>query len=214
MQNLTLPLSLPLVPPKLLLNRKCFPSMKDKGAWIGVAFRKGSLSTWFDDMIMVGTLGSFVHCELLLGQDHYADAYSSYCDQETNLGFTRSREDFNNKHWVVLSFPLSDAKKAQALSLSLLDNPIPYNYKDLWQCCLGVALPFEQEIDCTNMEHWKKGVFCSQMCLLFMRNLHLNDSLKLNHQGYEYNLKHIHSRGCSPNFLYGFLSHFCNKVVF
>jgi len=193
------------------LNKKCFPGMRDKGTWIGVAFQRGVFSDWYHDLIMIGTLGSYVHCELLLGDGMYADAFASYYDTNLSEGFMRSKEYYDPREWVVLSYPVSDLIKAHALCVFLLDAKIPYNTRDLWQCCVGLALPFEQEIDCTQPSHWKKGVFCSQMCLLFMRYMHLQNNIKIN-SVCEHHLKHIHSRGCSPNSLYAFLSHFCNKI--
>jgi hypothetical protein len=81
---------------------------------------------------------------------------------------------------------------------------LPYNSRDLWQCCIKIMLPFEKDLDCNNLPSWcKQGVFCSQACLLILRRLAAGGFLHLP-RGVD--LAHVNSRGCSPNSLHALLS--------
>jgi len=185
-----------------------FPTMTDKKNWIGIAFKIGSFSSAYETLIMSATFGQFVHCEIILGDGMMSDVFASY---HGSMGFMRSCESYNPEQWVILYFPLKDGRNAKCLSLQLLDLNIPYNYTDLWQCCIQAMLPFESELDCQDPNTWKKGVFCSQMCLLYLRylmrvgDIEVNDVLK-------HHLESVHSRGCSPNMLYGVLASFFKKM--
>lgn len=185
-----------------------FPSMTDKKSWVGVAFKIGSFSSAYETLIMGSTFGQFVHCELVIGDGMMSDVFASY---HGSLGFMRSCEEYDPRLWVVLYMPLKSIKNAKALSLQLLDLQIPYNYTDLWQCCVKAMLPFESELDCTNPETWKQGVFCSQMCLLYLRFLMRVGDIEVCEQ-LQHHLESVHSRGCSPNMLYSILSAFIDQM--
>jgi len=190
-----------------------FPCMKNKGKWIGVAFRYGDWYNPYEALIMGSTLGSLVHCELIIGENSQGNVYSSYNNEHVNSGCTRSIENFNTPKWLLLTQQVIDTTKSQAHILTMLENKLQYNVRDLWQCCVKTMLPFEQELDCDMVETWKPhGVFCSQMCLLFLRHAarvgELPVTVHLKH-----NLENVHSRGCSPNLLYHILSPFFVKSV-
>lgn len=190
-----------------------FPGMKDKKEWVGIAFRTGNITSPYDTMIMTGTLGHFVHCELILGRGAEADVFSSYNKDNCVSGFVRSMSEFNPQEWTILTMPANDTRNARAMSLQLLDLGIPYNAKDLWQCCVKVMLPFETEVDCNNAMEWKqKGVFCSQMCLLFLRKMVQNGDLSVNNV-LKHHLETVHSRGCSPNMLYNIIAQHCTRIM-
>lgn len=186
-----------------------FPTMTNHPTWVGVAFKTGTMTSAKDIIVMGATLGPYVHCELIFGTGMQSNVFASYDDTQKNSGFMRSLNTFNDQEWLVLTSPVSDLKTAQIMSLQLLDLEIPYNHNDLWQCCIKAVLPFEDDLDCDLLHTWKHtGVFCSQMCLLFLRHfartgvLDANDTLK-------HHLEYVHSRGCSPNMLYEILkNHF------
>jgi hypothetical protein len=82
---------------------------------------------------------------------------------------------------------------------------LPYNARDLWQCCVPVMLPFEGDMDCQRVETWRRtGVFCSQLCLLLLRRLVLAGAVRLPPRSAGLVLG-TNSRGCSPNSLHRML---------
>ena len=178
------------------------------GEWVGVAFLKGR-RTARDELTMVATMGDVVHCELVVGRGQYAQAYGSFAAMG---GFVRSPNIHTAPEWTVLALPVRDAQAVLARSLQLVALGLPYNSKDLWQCCLKVMLPFETELDCQHPHTWHQGVFCSQACLLMLRRLaregHINPSPQLQHA-----LEATHSRGCSPNTLFSIMSPACGVVL-
>jgi hypothetical protein len=138
-----------------------FPAMENMGKWVGIAFRTGDMHNLYEDCVMLGTVGKFVHCELIIGDGKIADIYSSYCDSGTiSSGFTRSVNTYFPENWVIVTHPMRDTVAAKTLALNLLSMNLPYNSHDLWQCCVKTMLPFESEIDCDMPEAWKGGVFC------------------------------------------------------
>lgn len=190
-----------------------FPCMHKKGKWIGVAFRAGDWRDPYEAIIMGSTWGSLVHCELIIGDNTQGNVYSAYNNEHVHSGCTRSIENFSSNKWMLLTHQVKDTQKSQTHVLRMLDSKLMYNTKDLWQCCIRTLLPFEQELDCDVVETWKPhGVFCSQMCLLFLRHIaragELPATMHLQH-----NLESVHSRGCSPNLLYHVLSPFFVRSV-
>ena len=181
------------------------PQMTGVSHWIGVAFRKGSMHRPYDMCVMATTMGEYVHAELMIGKSSTADVFSSYNDHQKGAGFERSRYDMiETSMWDVYVHPLADTSKAQARALELLAAELKYNFNDLWQCCVRAMLPFEQEVNCMQVdETWtRRGLFCSQMCLLFMRYLSATNDLKM--QPWPSSIvEKVHSRGCSPNTLHG-----------
>lgn len=205
----------PLLPPlNIKPQQHYFPAMEGLDKWVGIAFRTGDYTNVYEDVVMAATLGSFVHCELIIGEGKIADVYSSYCEgNKLSLGFTRSVNQFFPQNWTILVHPLTDTVHAKKLALSLLGLNLPYNSRDLWQCCLQAMLPFESELDCDLPESWKpSGVFCSQMCLLFLRHLARVGELQTNIT-FKHHLESLHSRGCSPNGLYCMLSQYFKPLV-
>lgn len=179
-----------------------FPSMKDNPQWIGVAFKIGSFYNPQDVIIMGSTVGRYVHCELILGKGMTSDVYAAYDGDVPGSGFTRSCEVYDPKDWVVYSLPANDLTRAKVMSLQLIDAKISYNRKDLWQCCIKAALPFESDLDCDLVDTWKPhGIFCSQMCLLFLRHMARVGDINVN-ETLKFHLENVHSRGCSPNMLF------------
>lgn len=190
-----------------------FENMSKEDKWVGVAFRKGSTSAPYDMLIMSSTLGPYVHCELLLGEKNKADAYSSYNNDNFTSGFTRSISEYNPNEWRVLAIPVTNTQNAKVLSLQLLDANIPYNSNDLWQCCVKALLPYETELECDNVDTWKaKGVFCSQMCLLFLRMLARKNDMQI-HPSLRNHLENVRSRGCSPNMLHSILQQYFMPIM-
>ncbi len=189
-----------------------FPQMAKEGKWVGVAFRNGSMYSPYEAVVMSGTMGPFVHCELILGDGALGDVYASYNDERITSGFCRSLDVFESGKWVILKLPVKSLDKARGLTLRLMDLQIPYNQNDLWQCCIKAILPFETELSCDNADEWKKrGVFCSQMCLLFLRMMQKNGDLDAP-DALAHHLSCVHSRGCSPNMLYSILSQYATRI--
>lgn len=190
-----------------------FPCMQDKGKWIGIAFKTGDWYDPYEAVIMGSTVGQYVHCELVIGDNEKADVYSSYDSKQLCCGFARSIEDYTPKRWTLLTHKLADTQNAKKQVLQILDKNLPYNKSDLWQCCIKTMLPFESELDCELVDTWKhSGVFCSQMCLLFLRHMARVGDLTTNPH-LKHHLESVHSRGCSPNLLFGILSPFFTTVV-
>ena len=165
-----------------------------------------------DRLIMQGTGGPFVHTEFLLGKGADIRCYTacgSPSRHEAREGFvpTRHLTDLPVRpEWDVITFPVHNGtlgyNRVYALILQLIATQIPYNYKDLWQCCVKVMLPYERDVDCSNPLSWqKRGVFCSQACLLLLRHLS-NLGLITLPQSMESQVRSINSRGCSPNALH------------
>lgn len=182
-----------------------YPGMT--GDWVGVAFMAGSLNL-HDELTMVATMGSKVHCELLVGKGQNALAYSSFSGLG---GFVRSQSVHRAPQWTVLALPVTDAKAVLARALHLVSLQLPYNSGDLWQCCVKVMLPVESELDCQRPDTWRHGVFCSQACLLMLRRL-AREGLVAPPAPLRHALEGVHSRGCSPNTLFGILTPACRRV--
>lgn len=200
----------------------------DPTRFIGIAFLRGNPRDLWDQVVMRSTWGGFVHTEIFLQNEQGARFYTA-CSP-LGSGFIPSvrveglvplnsrknwpatqKETLPNfqDRWKVISFPLaSDGgyETAYALILQILAMQLPYNNKDLWQCCLQVMLPFERDLDCNNLETWRtSGVFCSQVCLLILRRLSRNGCIAIDPDTERF-LENINSRGCSPNKLYHLLS--------
>ena len=165
-----------------------------------------------DRLIMQGTGGPFVHTEFLLGKGADIRCYTA-CGfpsrHDIRDGFVPTRRlSALPKHpqWDVVTFPVNNGtlgySRVYAVILQLIATQIPYNYGDLWQCCVKVMLPYERDVDCGNPLSWqKRGVFCSQACLLLLRHLSKQGLITLP-PAMEYPVSSINSRGCSPNALH------------
>lgn len=178
------------------------------GPWVGVAFLKGDYHRFGDDLVMGATWGTMTHCELLIGTGNAAKSYGAF----TNAGFVESGNLIDGSRWHVTCFPVKDHTVTYPFVLRALSAGIPYNSKDLWQCCIKAMLPFEYELDCNFPETWAKdGVFCSQVCLLMLRKFNRDGLLKCPPQLATL-LETTHSRGCSPNTLFYMLNHFSTRA--
>jgi len=157
---------------------------------------------------MNATSGPFVHCELLLGR---ADKYQAFSSYEFVGGFIPSQNVHTHPQWTILRFPLSSRnenalKSAYSIILQTLDLGLPYNYTDLWQCCIKSMLPYENDLDARTPASWSGGVFCSQAVLLLLRRiLQTGGIIHSMHPGIEHAILSTNSRGCSPNCLYSIL---------
>ena len=165
-----------------------------------LAFRHAMPEFRRDRIVSFLTQGPFVHTEIVLrDRAGSARAYS-------NLGAPRA----NPTQWTTLMFSLAPDKgyeRAYAVILQILATGLPYNTRDLWQCCFQAALPFEQDLDCMHPAAWSKhGVFCSQVALLFMRRLTRERVITRLHPVVAARLEAVNSRGCSPNQLFRILS--------
>lgn len=187
-----------------------YQAMKNKGDWIGIAFKTGSFRYLQDDAIMGLTFGEFVHCEVVIGNDENGKAYGAF-QGPGGGGFMPS----DNKHvppeWALFTMPLKKPTQTRGVLLHMLTLNLPYNYADLWQCCISTLLPWETELDCDKPESWRKGVFCSQAALLVLRRLARMDAIECPSDTRRL-LEAFHSRGCSPNALFGLLNRETKRV--
>jgi len=180
-----------------------------QGNWLGVAFRRGDRHRLIDDLIMGATLGSWVHCELIVGHNRSGRAYAAF---QGARGFMPSQSDHNPREWALFAVPITDPAAVRAHVMTVLALDPPYNYADLWQCCVTAMLPWETELDCARPESWtSSGVFCSQVALLFLRQLARQRAITLPGDTGAL-VEATHSRGCSPNMLFGLLSRSCQRV--
>ena len=171
--------------------------------WIGVAFRRGSYQSIWEAFIMSSTGGPFVHTELLLGCGSHVQAFTSL---EGVGGFVQSRNQHNRCNWVTVGIPVSRQvyERAAGMCREMLPLSMQYNWFDLWQCCVKIMLPYESDLDCHRPSSWQSGVFCSQLCLLFLRRMAREGAFPFKRQlGAQ--MEMVNSRGCSPNQLYGIL---------
>ena len=185
-----------------------YPGMR--GEWLGFAFRAGRVKKLEDDVIMGATFGWWVHCELVLGHGEEGKAYGAY---QGVGGFQRSCHVHEPGEWSVFAMPLKDSKYCQSHVLYLLTLGLPYNYSDLWQCCVKAILPFETELDCDKPWEWghQGGLFCSQAALLVLRHFIRKGAVEAP-AGMSHLVEATHSRGCSPNTLHGLLARFGRPI--
>jgi hypothetical protein len=176
------------------------------GATLGVAFRRANMEVPKDRLISTLTWGPFVHTELWLnrGDERRPRTYGAF---QGESGFMPSNPfRARDEQWVVVQYALPPGgyERVYAVMLQLLSMNLPYNSRDLWQCCIKVALPFEKDLDCERPDTWKGGVFCSQAALLVLRRLQRQGVLR--HPGaLRALIETTNSRGCSPNALYTLL---------
>lgn len=185
--------------------------------WLAVAFLRANAHAPRDRFIAGVTRGPFVHTEIILGKDTggvpAADtrAYSAF---EGVSGFTPSKSSIQwrndvSSDWTVLKFQLPPGgyEKAYAVILQVLAMDLPYNSRDLWQCCIRCCLPFEEDLDCEQPDTWKArgGVFCSQVALLLLRRVARMGLIRPPDVTRE-RIEETNSRGCSPNDLFRILS--------
>lgn len=172
---------------------------------IGLAFRRGDLSSFGDRVVMDTTGGPFVHAELFLRKGQNTRFYGTIDLGSKHEGgcFMPTRRSLP-ENWHAVSIPVTPGcyKTAYALVLQLISMQLPYNSRDLWQCCIKLMLPFERDLDCLNLEGWRAhGVFCSQVCLLVLRRLAMQGALALP-LDVAAKVAATNSRGCSPNNLF------------
>ena len=178
--------------------------------WLGLAFLRAKPGVPRDHFMSTMTWGPFVHTEVLLARDEGdVRAYASF---DGVSGFTPSRHSpysYRTDEWVVLRFRLSPGgyERAYALVLQLVALGLPYNSRDLWLCCVKVALPFKPDLDCERPETWRDGgVFCSQAALLVLRRLARTGVLRPLPSSQRALVESTNSRGCSPNALFALLT--------
>lgn len=183
---------------------------------VGVAFMRGDHRLWGDLFVMNATMGPFVHSEFFIqrGCDirFYTAANLVHDDSASPMGgFMPSRRLTAGRppadQWVTVSFPVTQETylRTYAWVLQILALRLRYNDRDLWQCCIKCLLPFEKDLDSTNLSTWlHSGVFCSQVCLLLIRKMVLSNAL-VTSQGTRHRVLTTNSRGCSPNALYELL---------
>ena len=171
--------------------------------WIGVAFRRGSYQSIWETFITKTTGGPFVHCEIVVGCGSRMQAFTSL---EGVGGFVQSQHCHSWPDWVTVTIPISREMYLRVVGKckEILALHIPYNWLDLWQCCIHIMLPYERDLDCNKHSSWHSGVFCSQMCLLFLRMMSRDGAFPSKRQ-LMIRLEGVNSRGCSPNQLYAIL---------
>jgi hypothetical protein len=176
---------------------------------VGILSLRGNPRLWGDMLVMESTGGPFVHSEIFLQNGRDVRTYTAvqYPHPCSDSAFCPTGRRFPlSSQWETIRFPVTEAayKAAYAIILQLMALQLPYNSRDLWQCCIKIMLPFEKDLDCNNLPSWcKQGVFCSQACLLILRRLAAGGFLHLP-RGVD--LAHVNSRGCSPNSLHALLS--------
>ena len=174
---------------------------------LGLAFRRGDPSCMGDRLVMDTTGGPFVHAELFLQDGTAARFYGTIDLGAKHAGgcFMPTRRSLPlPADWHAVAFPITAEcyRSAYALILQLISMQLPYNSRDLWQCCIKLMLPFERDLDCRNLEDWRAhGVFCSQVCLLVVRRLAMQGALALP-LSVAAQVARTNSRGCSPNSLF------------
>lgn len=186
------------------------------GPFAGVAFLRGDPQRLSDNLIMRSTGGPFVHTEFILGNGNDIRCYTA-CGapgrHDTVDGFVPSGRMAGlpgPPRWDVVTFPILGGRmgynRAYAVVLQLVAMHVPYNYHDLWQCCVKVMLPYERDIQCDDPVSWRQhGVFCSQACLLLLRCM-ARRGLIATSQPLGLLLERTNSRGCSPNALHHIVS--------
>lgn len=188
--------------------------MCEPASFVGVAFLRGDPRSMWDRVVMGATHGPFVHTEFFIQRGADVRMYTAVnllsngtARPSGFLPSTRLRTLPDPSHWEIVKFPVSPSgyTLTYAIILQLLAMNLPYNARDLWQCCVKLALPFERDLDCNHPETWRpSGVFCSQACLLLLRRLQLQGVLAL--QPVSAMAVHtVNSRGCSPNSLFRIL---------
>lgn len=196
--------------------RTNFSSMTQRvQPFIGVAFFRGNPGRLAESFIMQSTGGPFVHAEFMLGKKgdiRFYTACGAPGRRDVQDGFvpTRRMECLSMaSDWDFVTIPIIGGhqgyNRAYAVILRLLALQIPYNYVDLWQCCVKLMLPYEKDVQCDDPNSWRShGVFCSQACLLLVRNLSRKGIVAL-HPSVALVVDGTNSRGCSPNALYRIL---------
>lgn len=179
--------------------------------WVGIAFRHAKPHARRDQIISFLTHGPFVHTEVLLADKN--GAIRTYSAFDGVSGFTPSKPFYTGAaslKWTTLAYPLAPNggyERAYAIILQIIALSLPYNSRDLWQCCFQAALPFERDLDCCHPSSWTAhGVFCSQVALLIMRRLAREGLLALPHPTIAARIEATNSRGCSPNQLFRILA--------
>lgn len=186
--------------------------------FVGIAFRRGEVGNISDSIIASATRGPFVHSEFCLGVGSDIRCYTA-CNslqpgnggRYASSGFTPtirlSSFPIDSDKWECIKIPLKGGKRTYNVVyswvLQLIALDLPYNDRDLIQCCVKAMLPFERDYDCENPSEWvgMGGVFCSQVCLLLLKRLGRHGFITP-----PPNIERVHSRGCSPNELYRMLS--------
>jgi hypothetical protein len=181
-----------------------------EGEWLGVAFSRGRMGRLHDDVVMAATLGAYVHCEVLRGRGR--EVTRVYTSFDAGGGFIVSANRPAPPHWALFAIPVVNPDAVHATVLTVLSLKLPYNSRDLWQCWFKAMLPWETELDCEHPESWKQsGVFCSQVALLLLRLFARRGDIALPADTRAL-VEATHSRGCSPNTLFGLLSRACLRV--
>jgi hypothetical protein len=186
-------------------------SALEHNCYIGVAFLRGNPRIIGEQVVMRSTWGPFVHTEIFIQKGQDVRFYSASSPRGEGLvpSARLPMLPSEDKNWELVRFPLVQPggyKLAYALLLQIMAMQLPYNSRDLWQCCMKLMLPFERDLDCDHLDTWRQsGVFCSQVCLLVLRRLARRGALVVD-PAVTSNLEASNSRGCSPNALYGLLS--------
>jgi hypothetical protein len=176
---------------------------------IGIASMRGNPHSYFDSFVMDATGGPFVHSEIFLQNGRDVRSYTAvkYPHPCSDSAFCPTGRRFPlSGEWETIRIPVTQAgyKAAYGTILQLMALQLPYNSRDLWQCCIKLMLPFERDLDCNDLPSWcSQGVFCSQACLLILRRLAASGALQLP-PGVD--LTRLNSRGCSPNTLHALLA--------
>ena len=106
------------------------------------------------------------------------------------------------------NYKLVECDDTILVSVSLLEQRLNFCVRDN-AIAVGVCLA---EHDCERPETWRQsGVFCSQVALLLLRAFARHGHIVLPADTRAL-VEATHSRGCSPNTLFGLLSRACPRV--
>ena len=145
-----------------------YPGMKKY--WVGVAFKKGDMHNFEDNVVMLTTGGNYVHCEIIVGDETQGKAFTSYRGVG---GFVHTQYCAHlPPEWEMFYFPLQEIAKPTTYARETAQCGIRYNLMGQWRCLL--QMKNARELDCMKPQEWRNGVFCSQMVLLFLRRLVLS----------------------------------------
>jgi len=178
--------------------------------FVGIAFRIGDPLRKAELLVMGASGGPFVHSEFFVQRGSDARFYTAVDNKQHAGGFLPTNRRLPlPRDWEIIKYPVSEHgyHVAYALVLQMLSMHLPYNSRDLWQCCFQLLLPFEKDLDWDHLGEWPdRGVFCSQACLLLLRNLCKQGALPSIPQAMAGHIASVNSRGCSPNELHQILT--------
>ena len=173
-----------------------------------MAFQRRVQGEWNDTVVSWATWSEIVHSEIVVRDAAGLRSFSAYDKPPPAFVERVDRSVFAREslHWVFVKIPIDPAKKQ--VVYDFIHSLIAANlrYATGWECVLPETLVdrFQDDLHpLTPASQWKtRGVFCSQVGLLFLKHLQLRNCLR---RDLSPCLPH-NSFHCSPGFLYHFLT--------